>query len=252
MKFSIQLHGARNFQPWEDVLKTTKTIGYQYVEGFEGCFTDVNAFAAAMKKNGLKMPTVHLNLRTLEMNFDECIDIVKKLDIMLISAPWLDEDERPKTKEGWKVFAKRLAKIGKDVQNAGFEFAWHNHHYEFVPVEDGILPMDIILAEAPNIGWQADIAWIIKGKQNPADWIKKYGERILSVHAKDIAPEGICLDEDGWADLGHGTMPWEALFEQISKQTNAQFFVAEHDNPNDFLRFATRAFVSMNKLEVIK
>ena len=34
MNWSFQLYSARNFQPWEGVLKTLGELGYKEVEGF--------------------------------------------------------------------------------------------------------------------------------------------------------------------------------------------------------------------------
>ncbi|WDR03608.1 sugar phosphate isomerase/epimerase [Devosia algicola] len=102
--------------------------------------------------------------------------------------------------------------------------------------------MDIILATAPNIEWEADIAWIARGNANPNEWFDKYGERITAVHVKDIAPTGEALDEDGWADVGQGTLDWDNLIKDVTSKTRAQYFVAEHDNPSDAERFARRSF----------
>ena len=45
------------------------------------------------------------------------------------------------------------------------------------------------------------MAWIVRGGADPFEWIKRYADRIASVHIKDIAPAGECEDEDGWADV---------------------------------------------------
>ncbi len=59
-------------------------------------------------------------------------------------------------------------------------------------------------------------------------------------HVKDLAPAGECLDEDGWADPGYGTMGWKDLSGRLRK-AGVKYFVAEHDKPNDVARFARRA-----------
>ena len=65
-------------------------------------------------------------------------------------------------------------------------------------------------------------------------------DRIAAAHIKDIAPEGECVDEDGWADVGHGVMDWTAIMAALRK-TDARWFVMEHDNPKDHSRFASRS-----------
>ncbi|MEP0453477.1 MAG: sugar phosphate isomerase/epimerase, partial [Roseibium sp.] len=66
------------------------------------------------------------------------------------------------------------------------------------------------------------------------------GDRLSAVHVKDIAPNGECEDEDGWADVGQGTMDWKKLNETL-KATKAQLFIMEHDKPSDATRFAQRS-----------
>lgn len=85
------------------------------------------------------------------------------------------------------------------------------------------------------------MAWIVRGENDPQKWFDAYGQRITAVHVKDIAPAGVAGDEDGWADPGQGTMEWSTLIGTIRSKTRAQYFVAEHDNPSDVNRFATRA-----------
>ena len=73
--------------------------------------------------------------------------------------------------------------------------------------------------------------------------MRKYNDRLIAVHVKDIAITGDCLDEDGWEDVGYGTMDWEDTIQSV-RETNCQFLVMEHDNPNDDVRFARRSIAS--------
>ena len=78
---------------------------------------------------------------------------------------------------------------------------------------------------------------MIRGGADPRRWIERYRGRIPLVHVKDIAPAGEKKDEDGWADVGTGTVPWTELW-PLCVAAGAEIMVAEHDNPNDFDRFA--------------
>ena len=113
-----------------------------------------------------------------------------------------------------------------------------------LPLPDGSIPQDLIFAGGPDLSWEADIAWIIRGGADPIAWIGKYGDRITAVHVKDIAPAGEKKDEDGWADVGEGTVDWKGLFQALAS-TKARYFIAEHDNPSDFKRFAKRSLASI-------
>ena len=71
------------------------------------------------------------------------------------------------------------------------------------------IPQVAIFEGGPDLEWEADLAWVIKGGADPLEWIKTFGKRLTAVHIKDIAPAGENADEDGWADVGHGTVDWK-------------------------------------------
>ncbi|HEX5498605.1 MAG TPA: sugar phosphate isomerase/epimerase, partial [Thermomicrobiales bacterium] len=143
---------------------------------------------------------------------------------------------------------KRLAKAGAAAKKAGFDFGWHNHNFEFEKLPDGSLPMTAILEAAPEIGWEIDVAWVVRGGADSLDWIDRYGSRITAVHVKDIAPAGENADEDGWADVGHGTLDWKTIMKALRDKTPAKVFVMEHDKPSDVGRFARRSIEAANRL----
>ena len=64
------------------------------------------------------------------------------------------------------------------------------------------------------------------------------------MHVKDIAPKGESADEDGWADVGHGTVPWADLFKALAGSP-VRHFIVEHDNPKDITRLATRSIATI-------
>jgi sugar phosphate isomerase/epimerase len=66
------------------------------------------------------------------------------------------------------------------------------------------------------------------------------------VHVKDIAPAGEKADEDGWADVGAGTVAWSEFWPQCVT-AGAECMVAEHDSPNDFDRFARVSASAMRR-----
>jgi sugar phosphate isomerase/epimerase len=241
MNFSFQLYSARNFQPWQDVLAMLARTGYRNVEGFGGVYEDPSAFRALMDQNGLAMPSGHFSMDALEGDIDTVLKTASTLGVERIFCPHIAADQRPTDKAGWQAFAARLSAVGEKVRAAGFGFGWHNHDFEFVPLADGSVPMQILLETAPDLDWEADIAWVIRGGADATDWIARHGKRITAVHVKDIAAAGEAADEDGWADVGQGTVDWAGLFGQLKAETPAGLFIMEHDNPSDVSRFASRS-----------
>ncbi|MEP2704055.1 MAG: sugar phosphate isomerase/epimerase [Roseibium sp.] len=248
MDVSFQLYSARDFTPWEDVLGRISGLGYTQVEGFGGVYEDPEAFKGLLDKNGLTMPSGHFfPIGNFEEGFDKSISAANTLGMGRLYCPAPEDLWRNGTDAAnWIELAKRLEVVAKRIQDKDLRFGWHNHHWEFMPLPGGEIAMDLLLEHAPSIEWEADIAWIVRGGGDPLKWIKRYGDRITAAHVKDIAPEGECADEDGWADVGHGTLDWTGIMAALRK-VDVDLFIMEHDKPSDFDRFASRSIEAFRK-----
>ncbi|MBR0555433.1 sugar phosphate isomerase/epimerase [Ciceribacter sp. L1K23] len=244
----FQLYSARNFQPFSKIFPLLSKAGYREVEGYGALYASLDesglqALRDELDGCGLTMPTGHFGIDMLEQETDRALTIARTLGLEAIYCPYLMPDQRPTDAAGWFAFGKRLQEAGKPFRDAGFDFGWHNHDFEFATLADGSTPQEQIFAGGPELSWEADIAWVIRGKADPFSWIESYGKRITSVHVKDIAPAGENTDEDGWADVGHGTVDWKGLVAAL-KPFNVRHYIVEHDNPNDIDRLITRSIAS--------
>ncbi|SHH25392.1 Sugar phosphate isomerase/epimerase [Cognatiyoonia sediminum] len=240
---AYQLYCSRNFPPLAETCKMLSEAGYSNVEGFGGLFGDLPTLEAALKDNGLRMTSSHIGLDMLENDPAKILEIASTFGTQKMFVPFVMPDDRPNDDAGWRAFGKRLEAAGKPVKDAGVAFGWHNHDFEFVATESGAMPMDLI-AEA-DIDLELDLGWVARAGLDPVEWINKYAGRIKAVHVKDIAPTGEATDEDGWADVGHGTLDWGSIHAALH-HAGIDRYVVEHDNPSDDKRFATRSITSIN------
>ena len=250
MDVSYQLYSSRNW-PMAETLPMIADLGYTQVEGFGGLYPDAataEELAKSLDKAGLTMPTGHFGLEQVEDDPAGMLAAAKALGISGLFVPYLDADKRPDDAEGWRSFGARLSLAGAPFRDAGLSFGWHNHDFEFAPLPSGEMPIDLILEGGPDLALEMDVAWVVVAGQDPMAWIEKYSDRLAAVHVKDIAPKGEATDEDGWADVGQGTMDWAALLSAAQK-AGARTFVAEHDNPSDHQRFASRSIASIRAFE---
>lgn len=246
MDISFQLYSARNFSPWENVISQIAALGYTQVEGFGGVYEDPAAFKALLDQHGLTMPSGHFfPVGAFEEDLEASLETAKVLGMSRLFCPAPEDMWRDGTDAAnWIALAKRLEEACKKVNDVGLRFGWHNHHWEFMPLPGGEIAMDIILEHAPSLEWEMDVAWVIRGGADPKAWIDAHAARISTAHVKDIAPEGENSDEDGWADVGHGTVDWKALMAAL-RAAGTDLFVMEHDNPSDMQRFAERSIAAL-------
>ncbi|MEM5475437.1 sugar phosphate isomerase/epimerase [Pacificibacter sp. AS14] len=239
---SYQLYSSRNWDA-DETFAMLAEAGYKEVEGVGPHYEDLPKTKARLERFGMTMPTGHFAPDFIEQEPEKVIEIAKTLGMTGIIAPYIPPEERPTTMVGWTDFATRLAKMSKPIVAAGLDFAWHNHEFEFVPIDDQF-PQDLIAAASPDIKFELDLAWVQVAGQDPVAWLQKYSGRIIAAHVKDLAPEGDCLDEGGWADVGHGVMDWNVIKPALDA-AGVTRYVVEHDNPSDHTRMATRSLASV-------
>lgn len=249
MDVSFQLYSARDFTPWDELYAILASKGYNQVEGFGPCYEDLALTRKLLDKNALTMPSGHFfPIGTFQNDFMKTIASAKELGMQRLFCPAPEDMFREGTDAAaWIGLAKQLNEVCKKVEDAGFRFGWHNHHWEFMPLPGGEIAMDLLLEHAPTMEWEMDVAWIIRGGADPLEWIKRYGSRVTTAHVKDIAPEGQCADEDGWADVGEGVMDWPAYMKAL-KDVDVDLFIMEHDAPSDVERFAQRSIENIRPL----
>jgi sugar phosphate isomerase/epimerase len=244
-RISFQLYSARKFPPLDSQLALLAKLGFKNVEPYGGLFAEPEALKAALKKHKLKTPTAHVGIERLRSDVKAVVKIAEEFGIKEVIVPAVPTEERTADAAGWKKLGKELAGYRKKLAAKGIGLAWHNHDFEFAKLPDGSYPLDHIFKAAPGLHWQADIGWIEWVGESAADWITKYKDRVIAVHVKDLAPKGKNLDEDGQADVGHGVLDWKKLVPAI-KRRSIKYVALEHDNPNDFARFARRSFKTVS------
>jgi len=238
------LYSAREHGPWPEALETLAALGYRSVEGYGALLDEQPDLPAMLADHGLHMPVTHVGLDVLESGAARTFAALRALGCEAVFCPYLSPEQRPDDVAGWRTVVRRLHAIGERLKGEGLAFGWHNHDFEFMPLRDGSLPIEVLFDDASELEWEADLAWIQRADADPLIWLERLGERVAAVHVKDIAAPGTADDEDGWADPGAGVMDWPALLAAVQgsgRGASSIHWIAEHDRPSDLARFARRA-----------
>ncbi|NUQ93107.1 MAG: sugar phosphate isomerase/epimerase [Gemmatimonadaceae bacterium] len=223
----VQLYTVRD-EMQKDVAATlarVAQIGYTEVE-FAGYYNHTPAEIRAMlDQNRLTAPSAHIPLQQLQGDLPNVIAAAKTIGHQYIVCPWLDPSQRGSTVDAWKSFGTTLTDIGRQVQAAGLQFAYHNHDFEFQKIGD-VVPFEVLLANSdPSlVKMEMDLYWATKGGQDPLAWFAKYPGRFPLVHVKDA--KGAAMD---MAPVGEGTIDWKRIFGQRA-QAGIQHYFVEHDS----------------------
>jgi sugar phosphate isomerase/epimerase len=237
---SFQLYSARALPSLEQQLELVSRLGYRMVEPYAAQLSDPGLLKELLSRIGLSAPTIHVGLDRLRLGAAATARLCRGLGVRILLVPAPPPQERDKDMDGWRALGRELDRVGRSVRGEGVTFGWHNHHWEVSQQKNGQFPLDLLFEEAPDLVWEADLAWLVRGGVDPIAWLRKYAGRIPAAHIKDLAPQGEAVDEDGWADVGHGSLDWTALLPAM-RAAGVELFVVEHDKPSDVARFARRS-----------
>ena len=88
---------------------------------------------------------------------------------------------------------RRSTRPAKHARRPGIQFAYHNHHFEFVPV-NGVAPFDVLLKEcdANLVNIELDLCWTTVARQDPVALFQRNPGRFPLVHVKGLKkiPDG--------------------------------------------------------------
>ena len=169
-------------------------------------------------------PMVFPTLRNLRDNMQELVDEAAEGGIPYLVCANTPTGTLAEIKSSIEV----LNKTGEAAKKVGIQFCYHNHDMEFHEVE-GQIPYHLLLKEtdANNVKMELDLAWAVKGGQDPVELFKQHPGRFPLWHVKDLDPTRTDI-----LPVGSGNIDFKRIFEN-KEIAGMQHFFVEHDNPKD-------------------
>ena len=104
----------------------------------------------------------------------------------------------------------------------GMELVFHNHCYEFRPI-DGTNGFTYLLqhTDPTLVKLELDLYWLTQGGQDPMTVLKSQASRVWLIHMKDRTPGPTSYDmstPQTFVELGQGNLDWPALLAQARAQ----------------------------------
>src|SRR5439155_584772 len=143
-KVGLQLYTVRDQMKadFEGTLARVAEIGYKEVE-FAGYFNHSPAdVRAILDRHGLSAPSTHVGDISPDA-WKASLDAAHAIGHEYIVVPWIPQEKRM-TLDGWKQVAAEFNRAAQAAHDAGVQFAYHNHDFEF-PKMEGQVPYDILL-----------------------------------------------------------------------------------------------------------
>ena len=247
---SIQLYTLRSLEDVDRILDTVAESGYRYVETVGSHLDNAALIRSKLDARGLKASSSHVSLAALREKPDAIIEACRTLGLEDLYMPAVPPEQRDMDADGWRSLGHELGEMARRFHESGIRLGYHNHHWELKPKDGNKTALELIFesADGSPLAWQVDVAWLVRGNVDPKEWINRYRSKITAAHVKDIAPPGENEDQDGWADVGSGTLNWRDLW-RTCREAGARWMVVEHDKPADPAQTARSSLAFLRTIE---
>lgn len=234
MPIGVQLYTVRNEceKDFEGALKRIAEIGYKQVEVYDFYGRTAADVKKLLDANGLKAPSGHWMLPVLRKNLKQAIEDAKTIGCEYMIMPILMPNERRNLND-YRRHAETFNKIGKACKEAGIQFGYHNHNFEFQEF-DGVTAFDELMSKTdPDVvKIELDCYWVTRAGKDPVDYFKKYAGRVHLLHIKDAmqdAPVSTELDEGRgyFTEIGRGKIDWARIFGNATEAGVRHYFVEQ-------------------------
>jgi sugar phosphate isomerase/epimerase len=245
----VQLYSVRDEMKRDPqaTLNALAEMGYKYVEHanyidrkFYGW--EAKEFKKRLDDLGIKMPSGHTVMG--KKHWDEAkneftdlwkytVDDAAILGQELVISPSIDMAIR-KDKNLLLKYMDIFNKSGELCQKSGMRFGYHNHDFEFSEKLEGELLYDIMLnnTDPTLVAQQLDIGNMINGGGVPAEVMKKFPGRFVSMHVKDEVPSAAGHEKFESTVLGKGSgqIDVKALVKLGDKEGGTKHFIIEQES----------------------
>ena len=230
-RIGVQLYTVRDAmkEDFDGTLAKVAAVGFREVE-FAGYFDhSPKDVKASLDHAGLVSPSAHFNNSFLGDPWPGVLESAKIIGQQYVICSFIDEKTRAEPGI-WPRMADMFNHAGEEARKAGIQFGYHNHSFEFTPV-DGKLPYDILLHNTdPNlVKMEMDLYWIVNAGADPLAYFSRYPGRFPLVHVKGRAKNGDITEVK--AD---NSIDWKAIFAQSEKAGIKHHFVEQDKSSSPF------------------
>jgi sugar phosphate isomerase/epimerase len=191
----LQLWTVRNQMAADPqaTLKAVATAGYKQVELMD--VTDALKLAPVANDLGMQVQSAFFNWEVLGNDqpastvpsIDHIIEQAQQHQLKYLVFGYIGKGHR-ETVAQYQRTADRCNKAAEKCQAAGLTLCYHNHSFEFAPLQDKTTGFEVFIQEfdSKNMKFELDVFWVAIGGWNPLDTLKRLHGRVAQVHLKDL------------------------------------------------------------------
>jgi sugar phosphate isomerase/epimerase len=253
----VQLYTTRTVLPKQplETLQAIESAGYREIETGG---VPIAQIWPSVQKTKLKAVSAHLDSKLVtqgpEDELARTFADLKEKGFTFAVFPYLPPNERG-GREAIKTLAGKLNRAAEGARAAGLRFCYHNHAFEFEPVDGEPLVHTLVTETDPKlVGFEIDCFWVSVAGHNPVDAIHHVVGRVPLLHLKDKAADtpvryNESVPRTTFKEIGNGVIDWAAVLSAASAAGVEHYFVEQDQTPGDPVASLRQSFAYLAKLD---
>ena len=250
----VQLYTVRNVIEKNPgaTLKAIQDIGYAEVETI---YASLDKIWPALRETDLKAVSVHVDTKIFMeggAKLEATIASLKQRGFRYLVVPYIAPAERG-GEEMFKNLANKLNDAGKKAKASGLTLCYHNHAFEFGPV-NGTTGLEILMnnTEKDLVSLELDVFWASVAGHDPVSLLQTYSGRVALVHLKDKS-KGIDtqynenVPKTAFKEVGSGTIDIPAVLSAADAAGVQHYFVEQDQTPGDPIASLRKSYEYLSK-----
>jgi sugar phosphate isomerase/epimerase len=230
------LRGLQETQGLAAALDKTRSYGFRYVEfGTDFGGLKPAAFKAELDRRGLVPVGQHFGYEQIRDDVEGVAAAAKAMNVSYIGCAWIPHKD-PFDERQCRAAAAVFNRAGAALAKHGMQLYYHTHGYEFRPFGQGTI-FDLLVTETSRktLMFEMDVAWVALPGQDPTELIKKYPDRWLLLHVKDLK-KGVPNNHlvraalTDQVPIGSGQVDWPKLL-RAAQDAGVKYYLIEDESP---------------------
>jgi sugar phosphate isomerase/epimerase len=208
-------------------VRAAAALGFEGMEFFGNGLWDAAFVLSALRDTGLKIAGWHVPLdRLKEGELKKTLDFQSEIGNRALVVPWLPVEMRDSA-DAWKRTAEFFTRLYDKVSVRGMTLGYHNHDFEFKPLDEtGLCGWDIFAKNTPEgLVLQLDNGNAMAGGADPVEVLKAHAGRGRTLHLKPYSKLAgyDCM-------VGQDDLPWRNFLNEAERQGATEWYIAEYES----------------------
>lgn len=246
-QIALQLYTVREFTA-QDMLDTLRVLAQQGYRAFEFAGlggVPAETIRATLDEQRLRAIGAHVSLSLLATQPEQALAELQTLGCNYAVVPSIPPEQR-RSSDQVRALATQLNRLGELCQSYGLRLAYHNHAFEFEPLDGtGATMFELLTAETDPalVSLELDVYWVEHAGRDPVALLGQQRGRVPLLHVKDMQADETRAD----APVGEGTLRWPEIL-AAAETAGTQWYIVEQDHPRDALNDVQRSLRNLTRL----